>query len=338
MNASGVNISGTLENQKCPCVAQNANLRTGDEKRMRKKSDKYWKSWKNVKLEFVKILKINKGVWPRYAAKKYYNLYVALHRYHKGSESLKKLLGNTKRQASALEERISIPIKKWSPSLSYLIGLIVTDGTISKNMVRIKLAEKDKQVLFNLHKWLNLKNKICIHPIGKPSVYKNIHIIPKQRSFALSIHSKRLVEICKNSGVSIKNKTYTQESLKVSKELFSHCLRGMIDGDGGIYINKNKSRNGYLSLSISLNGREDFLNYVAKMVYSLLRIKGSFSNKSSPHTKELRWGGKNAIKLGHFIYKNSSKNFYLDRKKKVFLNLLTLKNNGFNHESSGGTQ
>lgn len=55
---------------------------------------------------------------------------------------------------------------RWSKNLAYAVGLIVTDGSLSRDGRHIELTSKDKEQVETFSKILNLKNKIGIKKSG----------------------------------------------------------------------------------------------------------------------------------------------------------------------------
>ena len=49
---------------------------------------------------------------------------------------------------------------RWSSNLAYVIGLIVTDGNLSKDGRHIELTSKDRDQIETFSRILNLENKI----------------------------------------------------------------------------------------------------------------------------------------------------------------------------------
>ncbi len=50
----------------------------------------------------------------------------------------------------------------WSPSLSYVIGIIASDGNISSNLRHLNITSKDYEMLQNIKNILGLNNKIGV--------------------------------------------------------------------------------------------------------------------------------------------------------------------------------
>ena len=65
---------------------------------------------------------------------------------------------------------------KWSPTLAYVVGLITTDGSLSKDKRHIDFTSSDLQLLKTFQKSLSLKNKITEKSKSCSPVRKYFHI------------------------------------------------------------------------------------------------------------------------------------------------------------------
>lgn len=54
----------------------------------------------------------------------------------------------------------------WSPEIAYVVGLITTDGNLSKDGRHLELTSKDIEQIRTFKKCLNLKNKISTKRSG----------------------------------------------------------------------------------------------------------------------------------------------------------------------------
>lgn len=108
--------------------------------------------------------------------------------------------------------------------LWYIIGLIATDGNLSKDGRHINITSKDRKFLFLVKKILKLKNKI-----GKKTREKSKEKIYSQLQFG-DVKFYRFLE---DIGLT-KKKSLTMGVLKIDKIYFLDFLRGVIDGDGNI--------------------------------------------------------------------------------------------------------
>ena len=69
---------------------------------------------------------------------------------------------------------------KWSDNFAYAIGLIASDGCLSKDGRHIYFTSKDKHLVENLKNALRIKNKIFKHYRGDEKIKKyyaiNFHL------------------------------------------------------------------------------------------------------------------------------------------------------------------
>jgi len=113
----------------------------------------------------------------------------------------------------------------------YILGAYITDGNISNNVA--VLTSKDDDWLKNISSY-----------IGENIPINNI----KNRYYRLAIHSKELVKWFKENNC-IENKTLSVEFPKnIPDQNVKDFIRGIIDGDGCIYLHKNIK---YSSISIA---------------------------------------------------------------------------------------
>ena len=113
---------------------------------------------------------------------------------------------------------------RWSPELAYVVGLLVTDGSLSIDGRHIDFTSKDVQLLKTFKKCLELKNKIGFKSSGF-SKKKYPHV-----QFGDIILYKWLLKI----GLT-PHKSKTIGKLKIPNKYFFDFLRGHFDGDGSCY-------------------------------------------------------------------------------------------------------
>ncbi|MEK7574528.1 MAG: hypothetical protein AAB514_03305, partial [Patescibacteria group bacterium] len=56
-------------------------------------------------------------------------------------------------------KRLSKVLIEWSPNFAYAIGLIATDGNLSKDGRHLNMTSGDKDMILTFKKCLGLKNK-----------------------------------------------------------------------------------------------------------------------------------------------------------------------------------
>lgn len=114
---------------------------------------------------------------------------------------------------------------RWSANLAYVIGLIASDGTLSKDKRHIDFTSKDLDQIHNYAKILKLKNKIGIKRGGDYPLN-----ICYRVEFGDVVFYKFLLKI----GLT-PNKSKSIGNLLIPHKYFIDFLRGSLDGDGYTY-------------------------------------------------------------------------------------------------------
>lgn len=174
---------------------------------------------------------------------------------------------------------------------AYFLGFLMTDGNVFGNTyVRLQLSSKDEEILKTFSKYTKNTNKIS----------------PDKRNLSsFNVKRKRWVDDLRKYGV-IPNKTGSLKFFELdNKELMSHLIRGLIDGDG--WISEKSHQIGFCGNENVVTGLRDYL----------VKNLGVF-NVSVIHLEEnlwqITWASKKDIrKIGDFIYKDKG-DCYLSRK------------------------
>lgn len=182
-----------------------------------------------------------------------------------------------------------------SPDKAYFLGLLLTDGNISGNLVRLELHIHDIEILQTFLKYTNNQNQIYCNK-NRPHC-------------SFQVKRKQWVTDLAQYGM-IANKTYTVTYPNgISDALTSHFIRGLIDGDGWI---------SYKAHSIGFCGNEPLVKAVRDILVEKLGVYCVKILHTSEHLWQISWAGKSDVrKIGHFIYKDKS-DLYLKRKYEHF--------------------
>lgn len=198
---------------------------------------------------------------------------------------------------------------------AYWLGLLYADGCnyVPKQTISISLEESDREILEKFREatenekpleFLDYSNK---HDFGYQ--YKN-----QYRFLIFSAHMSKILE---EKGV-VHNK-----SLKITfpsflePDLYSHFLRGVMDGDGSFGVFNVSVP--HKSLSISLTATEDFCIRVKEILNEQLGIYSSISDASCHNgiTRTLNICRKNDVRLFlDWLYKDAT--IYLKRKHDIY--------------------
>jgi len=142
-------------------------------------------------------------------------------------------------------------VPKESPMLAEIFGIILGDGSITKNQITITLNRDDDEDFINylaklLEKVFDVKPSLGDH---KGANVKN-----------LVISRKKLVEFLVRKGLKVGNKVKQQVSvpswIRKSDIFTKFCMRGLLDTDGCFYIDKHRCKDKiYLNCGINFTNR-----------------------------------------------------------------------------------
>jgi len=187
--------------------------------------------------------------------------------------------------------------KKWSSNMAYILGFILSDGCIVKS----KRKGHSDSLKFGLHfKDADILKKI------KRELKSEHRISEVDDALHLSIASQTIVNDLKDLGVTYR-KSLSEHVPEVPKLFIRDFIRGFVDGDGSIKID----RTGYPNLAV----------YGGKEVMRFIR--DHFLEKFDIYSKILK---RNEGKKGRYLHQigyrcNSAKTLlaYLYKDSKLFL-------------------
>jgi len=160
----------------------------------------------------------------------------------------------------------------WDPKLAYVVGLISSDGNLSKDGRHINFTSKDFQLAKLFKNCLKLKVKIGKKTRGYEEEKKYFQV-----QFGNILFYRWLLSI----GLT-PNKSKTLGKLEIPDRYFFDFFRGCFDGDGSIYSywdpRWHSSFMFYLQIS---SASRNFLVWLQESIHRLVGIKGKIgiSNK-----------------------------------------------------------
>lgn len=113
---------------------------------------------------------------------------------------------------------------QWSSNLAYAVGLIASDGNLSKDGRHLDLTSKDIEQLENFKKCLGLKNNIGWKSSG----------LSGKKYPRIQFGNVKFYRWLEKIGLH-PSKSKTIGSLKITDKYFFDFLRGSFDGDGCFY-------------------------------------------------------------------------------------------------------
>ncbi|MFA6973644.1 MAG: hypothetical protein WC238_02795 [Parcubacteria group bacterium] len=154
---------------------------------------------------------------------------------------------------------------KWSAKMAYIVGLIATDGNLSKDGRHLNFTSKDVQLIKLFKRCLSLKVTIGKKARGYEKEKKYF-----QLQFGDVLFYRWLVGI----GLS-PNKSRTLGKLKIPDEYFFDFLRGCFDGDGSIYSYWDpRWHSSFMFYLQFISGSQEFLIWLQSSIGKLSGVRG----------------------------------------------------------------
>ncbi len=194
---------------------------------------------------------------------------------------------------------------RWSPKIAYAVGLLATDGNLSKDGRHIILRSSDIEQIQTFKKCLDLHNIIGA---SKSTAFPNRKICYRLQFSDVQFY-KWLLKI----GL-FPAKTYTLGRINVPNIFFRDFLRGHLDGDGSI-TTYNDSYNTYKHPDyqyfrmflrfISVSKKHIF--WLRKTINKLTKLKGDLSElrpigRQKVSMWQLKFMKKESMKLIPWLY------------------------------------
>lgn len=152
----------------------------------------------------------------------------------------------------------------WSDEKSWAIGLIWTDGNLGGYYIRF--SSTDLELTEQLKNVLGYERNVVVRkPYG----------IGKKKQYILSIGSKKMSNDLRRIGLHEKKSLTIDYPKELPDEYFWSFYRGLIDGDGSVYLRKSKKTNRITKCDLSLASASK------KMVKSLSKKFAKFGIKYS---------------------------------------------------------
>jgi hypothetical protein len=194
---------------------------------------------------------------------------------------------------------------KWSPAFAYCIGLIASDGNLSKDGRHIVFTSKDEELVETFRDCLGLKNKVSYKGRGGS----------KDRKYSfLQFGDKNFYEFLLKIGLT-PAKSKTIGPLKINEMYFADFLRGVLDGDGNINIFRHpESRRPQLRVRF-FSASSNFINWIQGQNMRLLHIKG-FQRETNGEI-DLAYATADSVKLLNFMYYVGCKHFLKRKHEKA---------------------
>lgn len=198
---------------------------------------------------------------------------------------------------------------KWTSDLAYAIGLLTTDGNLSKDGRHITMRSSDLQLLKCFKQCLKLSTKIRkTHHDGWS----------KKPCYRVQFSKVQFYRWLLKIGL-FPAKTYTIGKLNIPNKYFRDFLRGHLDGDGSVYTYQdyyNTYKNPkyiYTRLyTYFMSASKKHMKWIQQKIYELIKLKGClYELKPSREYQttsawRLKFAKNNSIKLLSWLYYHSN--------------------------------
>lgn len=194
---------------------------------------------------------------------------------------------------------------KWSSELAYVVGLIVTDGSLSKDGRHIVFVSKDREQLNNFSRALGNK-KFTIDKTK--SGYTGKYVPRIQFSDVL------LYRFLLSIGL-VPNKTKTLGKILIPKRYFFDFLRGHYDGDGYFYSYFDpRWLSSFMYYLIFTSSSKQHLNWIRDRLNNSLGVFGHVTHDQKKTVYNLKYAKREGFKILKKMYSNKDV-ICLSRKK-----------------------
>lgn len=207
------------------------------------------------------------------------------------------------------QDRYSIDynfFSEWNSDVAYIIGLIAADGHIVHrngiNSLQLELSAKDKDIL----------DKIC----SSLKFEKELSYIKSKNTYKLYINNTKIINDIVSKGIPYKNKTFDVAfPTNLPKEFYRDYIRGVLDGDGSIYIENDTNR-----LHVQFLGSKYMIESIRCNIPIDISDLSIIDIYESHSCFKLSISGKRALNILHWLYNDA--NMYFQRKFNVYSSYL----------------
>lgn len=205
---------------------------------------------------------------------------------------------------------------KWTPDFAYAIGLLTTDGNLSKDGRHLEFNSKDIQLVKTFKKCMNLFDV----KIGTKSSGSTDKKYPRIQFSNIKLY-KWLLKI----GLS-PNKSKIISKLKIPRKYFSDFLRGCFDGDGTIFSYwDTRWHSSFMFYIAFASGSLEFLKWLREKIKINCKSNGYIGHSSS-NTFILRYSKRASSALFNKMFYSKDIPF-LKRKYKKALQIFQINTN-----------
>lgn len=198
-------------------------------------------------------------------------------------------------------------IHSWSPDMAYVVGLITSDGSLSKDNRHIDFTSKDLELVKLYRSIIKQGAKIGIKHSGKGFPY-----------YRVQLGDVAFYDFLIAAGL-LPNKSKLLKAIKVPDNLFPDFLRGCFDGDGCVYgVVDKRWKNSYMYYASFVSASPFFLRWLHTSIRQHMPNLTGHIRAGGLSVEVLTFAKANSRELFNFMYYNDDIPC-LSRKKDKFL-------------------
>ncbi len=211
---------------------------------------------------------------------------------------------------------------KWGHDMAYVLGYIFADGGMENSpSIRgkyLRVTSNDKESILFVRNFLSAAHPIVKLPPSGPA---------SKGCYFMRVGSHAIYNSLVNYGLH-PNKSLTIQMPKIPKKFLADFVRGNFDGDGCVYIEKQRNKEGKLILKrlriVFTSGSKRFLEQLAHALYESGQVN-LVPVRTSHRSYQIQYGARDSVGLFKFLYGHFPNTLYLSRKFDIFKEYFRLK-------------
>ncbi len=201
----------------------------------------------------------------------------------------------------------------WSDNFAYAIGLIVSDGNLSKDGRHIVFTTIDKDLAEIFMTALDIKNVYMREKSDKR----------KRACYDIQFSDVLFYSFLNSIGIT-QNKSKTIGEVLIPPLYFASFVRGVFDGDGSVYHYKDRRWNNSFQFYFSFaSASETFITWLQHEMQRMFGITGHIVKASKSSVYQLRYAKRESLILQTVFYPNRSV-LNLKRKRLKIMKILSI--------------
>lgn len=179
---------------------------------------------------------------------------------------------------------------KWTPEFAYAVGLLATDGCLSKYGRHIIFVSKDKCLVQTFKNCLDLDCKIGSRKSG----------FTEKKYYHVQFSNTKLYQYLLEIGL-CPNKSKTLGKLKIPNKYFLDFLRGHFDGDGTFYSYWDKRwKSSFMFYTKFLSASKNHILWLRSRLKELINVNGALDKNRVVY--QLKYAKRESEKILTGIY------------------------------------